>query len=347
MTVFSPEWFDWHQDRLLWLVNHRSRSVRRMMRGALRIRPHDAGYQRPIVRLLPHAYVAFDGWHEGQPRLIGDFRTHNKYAKRLYYAFHPIWRGMHEWDAMVADRLAPELLSFGFDTLTVFPNADADAGKTTCDGSVARDFPVDESWAVIIAGAGNAASTDGATVFGFVLEASATTNQFVQCGRFICLFDTAALGAGSTITATVLSLWATAKQDSLTDAPDWDIYTSTPASNTAVVAADYSQLGSTSQTGSPLSYASTTTAAYQDFTFNATGRGNVSLTSISKFGVRNANRDVAAVQPNWVSGARSRVSVATADTAGTSNDPKLVVTYTPAASGWAPRIRRGMMGIGR
>ena len=64
-----------------------------------------------------------------------------------------------------------------------------------------------------------------------------------------------------------------------------------------------------------------------DFTFDATGRGNVSKTSNSKFGVRNANYDVANSAPTWASlGYQSTFGCYMSEDA--TNKPKLVVTYT-------------------
>jgi len=66
---------------------------------------------------------------------------------------------------------------------------------------------------------------------------------------------------------------------------------------------------------------------------NATGRGNVSLTGISKFGSRNANYDVANSAPAFTAFASNGIQIYFADQAGTANDPKLVVTYTlPSAA---------------
>jgi len=91
----------------------------------------------------------------------------------------------------------------------------------------------------------------------------------------------------------------TNKLDGLVCTPDIDIYTSTPAINTSLVAGDYQQIGSTSQTGAPISYADWSTTGYNDFTLDAVGLGNINKTGISKFGVRNANYDVSGSPPNW------------------------------------------------
>ena len=79
-----------------------------------------------------------------------------------------------------------------------------------------------------------------------------------------------------------------------------------------------------------------TNAAYNDFTLDATGRDNISLISISKFGLRfnwDTDNNFTGV---WASGAASSWESSFADTAGTPetvNDPKLVVTFTPGPRG--------------
>lgn len=64
------------------------------------------------------------------------------------------------------------------------------------------------------------------------------------------------------------------------------------------------------------------------FTFNATGLGNIAKTGISKFSARNANYDAANVAPTWSSLQRSALEAFYADNGGSTNDPKLVVTFT-------------------
>ena len=210
-------------------------------------------------------------------------------------------------------------------TLTVYP--DPDPETTSVDGFVNRNG-VDETWANIIAGAGVAAGDSELSANVITITASATANQWSTLSRGILLFDTSALTSAANISAAVLSIFGANKLDLLGIAPDIDIYTSTPASNTALVAADFTQIGSVSQTGSPITYAAYSTVAYNDFTFNATGRGNISKTGVSKFGVRNANYDVAANAPAHTANLASRMNFILADTSGTSTDPKLVITYT-------------------
>lgn len=318
--------FQRHQRGLLWLLN--TSLIGRWFRWVLRIHGSRSavGRQR-ITGILPHAIQ----WADGE-RYVAEFRTHQKFAKRLYYAFAPLWWAMHAWDWAVADRWTPRL-SFGFDTLTVYP--DPDAETTSVDGRVWQTSspPGGGTWASVRDGAGTDAD-DAATQGSVMIHAGTTSNLWQQIDRRIDLFDTSALTAGATISAGVLSLsgnWNSEHTLGASPVPDIDIYTSAPASNTAIVGADFDSLGTTSQTGAPIafgSWANSEFGTYNAFTFDATGRGNISKTSISKFGARNGNYDVANTAPTWSSNNRIRFDIFSADNTGTAADPKLVVTYT-------------------
>ena len=164
-------------------------------------------------------------------------------------------------------------------------------------------------------------------MIGYIEGTAGTTWQ--QMNRGLVLFDTSALTSGATISAAVLSIFGSSKLDESSDTPNIDVVTTTPASNTSLTGTDFAQFGSVSQTGSPITYANWSTSAYNDFTFDATGRGNVSKIGISKFGFRNSNYDLAGSGPSYLAnGKDQRLKGDYAETADTTSDPKLVVTYT-------------------
>jgi hypothetical protein len=314
-VVFSAEWFEHHQGKLLWLLNHWL--TRRWFRWVLCIRSCDIGYATTIVELFPHAYtVLLRDRGNGQLDVSTDFRTHHKYAKRLYYAFRPLWWMLHFWDWLLADRMVPRL-SFGFATLTVFP--DPDQSATTVDGSVIRNG-VDETLAVIRAGAGasagNANATDNAQLLG-----STTSNQFSALRRLVFTFDTHLV---QTIVSGSLSLFGSSKNTSL-GSPDMHIAGATPAANNILAAADYSQVQTTSF--SSIANASISTSAYNIFSLNASGLSNVSST-ISRFSGQLSWDILNSFGGVWVASTQSNITFVMADTAGTANDPKLDITYT-------------------
>ncbi len=320
--AFGSLFFLLHQGKLLWLLN--APVVGRWFRRVLRISGESSSVgRRRIFRILPHAIFWWDG-----PRQKAEFRTHAKFSKRLYYAFRPLWWTLHAWDWCVADRWVPQL-SFGFSTLTAYPNADADAGKTSCDGFTERTNAAGESWATLIAGAGTAFDVVETAGSYLKIISDTTTNEWRTLRRTFLGFDTSGLTASASISAAVLSIMGYTKQDAPGIAPNLDIYAATPASNTALASTDHVNVGNVSQTGLPVTYANWPTSdAWVDFTFNATGRGNVSKTGVSLFCTRNANYEVSGTPPAWSSVYDVRLSGYRADNAGTANDPKLVVTYT-------------------
>ena len=322
-TAFGSLFFLLHQDKLLWLLN--TPVIGKWFRYVLRISGESSAVgSLKIDRILPHAIF----WWQGDKQ-VAEFRTHAKFSKRLYYAFAPLWWTLHAWDWCVADRWVPEL-SFGFSTLTRYP--DANPETTTVDGSVEHNIGAYDTWAAIQGGAGTGAFPDAASEAALWIAAGASAGQWQVISRGIFLFDTSTLTANASISDAVISLYGQSKQDVEGWTPNIDIYTSAPASNTALVAGDFDSLGTTSQTGSPITYAGFSTAGYNAFTLNATGRGNVSLTGISKFGSRNANYDVANSAPAFTAFASNGIQIYFADQAGTANDPKLVVTYTKPES---------------
>ncbi|TAK94508.1 hypothetical protein EPO05_06260 [Patescibacteria group bacterium] len=326
--AFGPEWFVLRQQVLLRLLN--APVIGRLFRWILRIRPYDIGYGYSIVELGPHYYVV-----QGDcGSLIADIRGHWKYAKRLYFSLRPIWWCLHLWDAAIADRFAP-YLSFGFNTLTSYP--DADPETTTVDGFVDRNLPTGsgEAWTSIIAGAGNESNSNGTVAYGAYMTGDSVSNQWKFLIRYILLFDTGSIPIGSSITSATLSVNGNNKTDQLSASPDTNIYSSGTASNTEINFADYGNFGSTAFS-TAIAYSGWSTTGYNDFILNASGLSNIAIGGISKFGLRNANYDVAASAPPWASLANSQLAGDSADVAGVSTDPKLVITYVPPGSRTVP-----------
>ncbi len=219
-------------------------------------------------------------------------------------------------------------------TTTFYP--DAAPGSTSVDGYTRRTLGVGsgESWATITAGAGNSSNdSNTSTSFWQFTEANTAADEWEILMRSFFLFDTSSLPDTDTIDSATFSVYAKSKADAPGDAPDMNIYSASPASDTALVDADFST-GGTTEYATTLSYASITTSAYNDFTLNATGLAAIDATGITKFCGRNANYDVAGVAPANHDANRTtrRVIVSTADETGTSQDPKLVVTHSSAGS---------------
>jgi hypothetical protein len=152
-------------------------------------------------------------------------------------------------------------------------------------------------------------------------------SNYRQNARCIYLFDTSSITDTDTIDSATLSIKVYDKVDPASKAPDSNIYTATPASNTALVAGDYAQTGNTAQCDTAVTYAAMTAGAYADWALNATGLGNISKTGVSKFSNKNANYDNANSAPGLTS-ADYYCRANGADMAGTTGDPKLVVVHS-------------------
>lgn len=215
-------------------------------------------------------------------------------------------------------------------TLTVYPDTDA-AGV---DGYVDNaNNPPNATWTVIVGAAGSYSDDSGDWARCTYITSSIVENRWSQNCRGIHVFPTSGIPDAATISAAVLSLYGIAanKRDDLSIAPDVNIYSSAPASNTALVAGDFDSLGTTAFS-TAITYAGWAEGAYNDFTLNVAGRATISKTGVSPFGTRNANYDVAEEldpgnhAPAWSSANNSHMSTWCSEK-GAGFKPKLVVTY--------------------
>jgi len=317
---FNKEWFKKHQRTLLWLCN--KPLVKYWFRYILRIH-RDVGWNEHICQLQPNNYKVYLGWENGALKIKGDFRTHDKFSKRIYYAFEPLWWLAHAWDWLLADRCVPRW-SFGFTTLTQYPDPHPETNSV--DGYVFSNL-TSVSWATLIADAGTG-SWDDALFLELRIQAAKTTNLWSILGRLIAGFSTSSIGINSSIDTAVIAIRGSIKNDSLSIIPDVNVYSASPASNTAIVAGDYDSLGSTAFS-TTITYAAFSDSVYNSYSLNANGIANINKAGISNFGFRNANYDVAATAPiSWSAGLASYFRVHSADVAGTTSDPKLVIEYT-------------------
>lgn len=325
--AFTKEWFEQRQAILLWFLN--APVIKIWARWILRINRQDIPLDTRITQITPNCFSFGDKYVRIKGKIylqrITDFRCHPKFAKRIYFAFKPVWWALHYWDELFADKFAPQW-SFGFSTLTVFP--DPDAETSSVDGYVQYTSGTGSTWATVH-DAGSGTASNDVTTLGSVAsqEVSGQTNMW-SIRRAYFLFNTSALTAGATISAAVFSL--VGELGSLGNGdPDAqayvNVYSSNPASNTALGAGDYSLVGTTAfSTQIGLSSFVIDNSTYNNFTLNASGLAAVSKTGVSKFSVREGHD-----AENLAIGANLQNTVGwyMADQAGTSQDPKLVVTY--------------------
>ena len=228
----------------------------------------------------------------------------------------------------LAERIIPGDTVFGA-TSTFYPNANVET--TSVDGfaicSYIGGVSAATSWSNARSGTGCNSKTADDTSATSTLQAALNTggpNWVATIERFLFLFDTSSLGSGATISSATVGLYVTAKSSGAQSAAV-NIYSSAPASNTGLVAADYDTTGTTAY-ASNIAITSITTSAYNTFTLNSTGIAAISKTSITKFSLKEALYDADGTTPT--TGLNETLSAGMADTGGTSYDPKLDVTYT-------------------
>lgn len=208
-------------------------------------------------------------------------------------------------------------------TSTFYP--DPNIETTSVDGWV-EETSFSDTWSNIRNSAGDN-SDDSSSIIKLGYDTGNALNTFNTIYRMIMLFDTSAIGAGGTVSASTMSLFGNSKSDYNNTLPNINIYGSTPANNTSLSSSDYAQTQNTAFS-TAIAYNDYSTSAYNDFTLNADGQSAISVTGISKFSGKNANYDVANSAPAWLLGQSADIQSKSAETAGTTSDPKLVVTYT-------------------
>lgn len=227
-------------------------------------------------------------------------------------------------------------------TTTAYPNPNVET--TSVDGVMLRDG-VDENWATIRAGAGNLAIDTGTGNACAELE-DRTNNNWTSLTRSGYLFDTSGIPDAESIDSAIQSLYGYTKSDAASLTPTVNIYSFSPASNTALVAADFAiaNFGSTAFCDTAVTYASWSgTGAYSNFTYNATGLAAISKTGITKTAgmfVFDATNTTPTVDGNSSSN-RTYMFCKFADEAGTGSDPVIVVQSSVVATGQYMSLNRG------
>ncbi|MFA6958583.1 MAG: hypothetical protein WC538_22160 [Thermoanaerobaculia bacterium] len=213
-------------------------------------------------------------------------------------------------------------------TLTVYP--DSGQAGTSTDDAVRVVNAAD--WATARAASSGSAFTNASEFYFGVSGASPGTWTLWRC---FLHFDTSSLPDGATISDAVLSLsrGGTNAQNETTYRSNPQVVASTAASNNAIVDGDFDQVGSAAFCDSPPTLATyAASSGYKDFTLNAAGKAAINKTGVTKLAVR-ATNDLNDTAPS----ANSYGAVIAAENSGTTNDPKLVITYTEA-SAFVPKI---------
>ena len=283
----------------------------------------------PIIGMRKNA-VLYDKGTEW----MADFRVGAKWGNVVRYRWQEIKRALDRMNELqlidrpqATVRSGRLLVPAGAATLDpVYP--EPDGGSTTVDGYCYHNANL--AWDAARDAAGNSAN-DSAATLATQVSATATTDQWERLMRVATLFDTSALGAGSTVTAGTLMVAIKTRGDSVYNQSQ-AVVLSDPASNTAVVGTDYARFTSDVVQSNVIDLGTfVVDETYDDanlFTLTSTGRGNISLTGVTKFGFR-LSGDYSNTEPSWAINQYAGVEMISADASGTSTDPRLIVTYTP------------------
>lgn len=203
-------------------------------------------------------------------------------------------------------------------TVTFYPAAGA---NSPVDGWVRREG-TNETFSTIRSGAGTGFDYTDADV---ELSAGSTSNRFNWLYRQIICFDTSSIPTEALITSATLSIYGVGKANVL-GSPDLHVTGATPNSTSTLINSDYNQTQNTSFGN--ITFAAFAAGVYNDITLNASGIANISKTGVSKFALKMSWDVLGSYTGTWISGGNSYFDFRSADQAGTSQDPKLEVTYT-------------------
>lgn len=239
--------------------------------------------------------------------------------------------------------IARPVISLGLTTTTVYP--DPNPETTTMDGGILAfqtETTVSQAlWDELHDWNGTAAGvtgiTDDTATSGDTYVVRNVRNPGVsnatQIGRAFFLFSTSAIGS-DTISSATFSVYGWGS-NGLT----MGVVQSSPASNTALVTGDFDQCGAinspTEGTDARVTPSNTPTLSYANWSLNATGRGWVNGSGVTKLGLR-SDADITDSFPG--STIDQRHNCYYADVSGTSTDPKLVVEHTAGGAAFRPRV---------
>lgn len=224
--------------------------------------------------------------------------------------------------------------------MTFYP--DAHPESTSVDGRTIHKDISGLTWAEVIAGVGNLSDDEGVDIHVARMVCLDDFDEWDFIERGIIVLDISELPPGAIISAVALILYGYGKIDTFPTpiAPDTNVYSSAPASNIAVVAGDFNSLGSTPYCDTPITYPNWKIGTPGDpniFVFNAVGIAAAQAAAdgdgILPLGMRNANYDVAGIDPGAVAEKHADLYCWSADKGG-DHRPELIVTYVE------PRVGR-------
>lgn len=284
------------------------------------------GSWRPLSEVASHVgnhKVVMEDWHKVHPRYINWLNKRMKLIGGELLLPTMIPTSIEAIQSLQYARVG----HIGLTVTTVYP--DPDPETTTVDGRIQHS---NSTWSTVRDAATGTSPNDSADWLQF--QTSHSGGNYI-IARVITLFDTSSIGS-DTVDSATYSLYLRNGTVFNFNSLDLDLVSSSPASDTAIVAADYDKtdFGSTAFD----SYAIPTSSLnqYYDHTPNASGLAAINGSGVTKYGVRTSG-DVDNVATS--TGEKyNQGLMSSADQTGTSEDPKLAVTHTATASTFIPKV---------
>lgn len=210
---------------------------------------------------------------------------------------------------------------------TFYP--DAHVESSSVDGDARGSLTSGQTWTTIrnSAGTGTPSGDSSVNLWIAYLQADVVAG-WDDMMRSIVLFDINAIDSGDTITAATISLYEADGVTSNSFGGNVAIVASSPATDTAVIVADFTTLSTT--TFASLAFGSIA-GGYNDMVVNASGLTNLTSAKDGDGIVRWGGRtswDADNDEPGFSSDGRDYWRVESADNADTTTDPKLAITHS-------------------
>jgi len=342
MPALDTAWFEKHQRALVLLGN--------TPRGRRLLGVHRRSPARPMVEIGPNYALYLDEYHPTalhalwslrRPRalpVIGQYSC----APKMSLGLVPYVERMREWQDYLSAVWTPvsPFPKVAFAETGTF-NPEAHPETTTADSMVGYVATAGngDTWANVQGHVGTTA-TSASSPNQAAIRGDNSSDTWRNLWRTLFTSDTSTITNGISLTKATVTLSGTDKTDANSISPTFNIYTSAPADDANPAAGDYNSFGSTALSGD-ITYAAWNAAADNVFSLSGTGIAQVSLTGITKLGIREATYDAADVEPTWSDTNWSRVRFNSADAAGTDDDPLLSIWGTAT-----PRLSLALTGVG-
>lgn len=213
----------------------------------------------------------------------------------------------------------------GDDVLLVYTSGNGDGDLI--------EYNKDLTWTNLIAATtADIAEPDGAQ--GSIwLRASHTTNQFKHLARVYMEFNSSALPDDCTINSAIVGTTGHISTVTTLGVPALSLVGFNPATNGTAVFADFNKFSNT-RYATDISGGSWSTSGYNNFTLNAAGIGNISKTAYTNTGII-LSWELDGFGGIWEDYQQILFYIQTQEH-GTTGQPFIEITYTPAAGGSAP-----------